>query len=1192
MRSPLPAFLAVATVAACSAPSAPSVDAGTDAGTTTVDALASDAASGDTASALDAGTPAEAATDVPADAPSDAPRAPDDAVADAWNLPPARDAALRIDPPSRDAGAASDAAVSAPLGGFGLVAWFPLDGDFHDAAGAHPLTADGPPMFTDETWTRPGRAYGPTGRSTANGASSADFNAVDATAGLTLEGWVRGRDNDAGGVLFGWGQSADGAPTLAVIDNYGFVSVRIGRDYRNVFVANFDRVAGDACWHHVALVLPPGFLGGAPFALYVDGVPATLGTQDRVSPGVAMGVLAVRNTAANVFGSPFHAGAFGGVNGGQLQVDEVRVWGRALTAAEVRTVSTAAGDGARCLPPTPPSWSPGPHCVPQPATARAELGLRVLTDDTVAVVTDANPWMTQQLHADCGRFLDALDAQGGSVLDWEVARYYDEAALTTQARVRPALQRAQGAPGWFDVRTIAGSVPSTVLGTWPQSMREWVLPTSVPTRRPVRTTAAEVAQFSFVHLSEPLRAGRDYALDDGAGDRLAFRFDPAQTVSWALQVDQLGYALDAPKFGYLGAWLGPAGALDLHRFDGATFTVRNESDGSAAFTGAIHHRASPDTYGADHQPLTGADVYELDFSALRTAGRYHLEVPGAGRSWSFTLGDDALGEAFYTHARALYHARCGTDIVASVTPWRRGDGHGTTRRSTAPTEPDDYTDHAAAGWGFRDAAGAYVSHAEFDMVQRTATTTVLPGVRGGWHDAGDFDRASWHLTAEDDLAHAYLYAPDRFTDGQLAIPESGNGAPDLLDEAVWGIDVFRLGQESDGRVAMHVETTSHPRVEDPGVDTQPYYLGLATRKSSLAYAARAALLGRALTRAGDTARATVWIDSARRAFAFGTGSVRVGFTVPGTTETWIEPATPPVDRRLEAAVQLWLATGDTAYRALLDAPELDAAFRALANDPAFMPYTLVDVALAAARFPAEWAPLAQSRVLTLADAFVTPQASDPYRKLWWSPTYGYFWALGWGQGGFQPMRFAVAAYLLTGQQRYRDAALLGVNWMQGTNPQGRVQTTGLGSVSQLAVLHLPSFADDIAEPVPGLTPFGYGAGIPYDARTRVWGIYADALPATGFAPIAVSLMPAPWSDPALPLADLGNVLYAQWPVWRRYVALEAQNPATTEMDVRGMACAASITGMLLGPGWTPSAALRARRPRTDDELRQSWWALP
>ena len=54
MRSPLPAFLAVATVAACSAPSAPSVDAGTDAGTTTVDALASDAASGDTASALDA----------------------------------------------------------------------------------------------------------------------------------------------------------------------------------------------------------------------------------------------------------------------------------------------------------------------------------------------------------------------------------------------------------------------------------------------------------------------------------------------------------------------------------------------------------------------------------------------------------------------------------------------------------------------------------------------------------------------------------------------------------------------------------------------------------------------------------------------------------------------------------------------------------------------------------------------------------------------------------------------------------------------------------------------------------------------------------------------------------------------------------------------------------------------------------
>ena len=32
---------------------------------------------------------------------------------------------------------------------------------------------------------------------------------------------------------------------------------------------------------------------------------------------------------------------------------------------------------------------------------------------------------------------------------------------------------------------------------------------------------------------------------------------------------------------------------------------------------------------------------------------------------------------------------------------------------------------------------------------------------------------------------AYEMAPRNFTDGELSIPESGNGVPDILDEAAW-----------------------------------------------------------------------------------------------------------------------------------------------------------------------------------------------------------------------------------------------------------------------------------------------------------------------------------------------------------------------------------------------------------------------
>lgn len=38
--------------------------------------------------------------------------------------------------------------------------------------------------------------------------------------------------------------------------------------------------------------------------------------------------------------------------------------------------------------------------------------------------------------------------------------------------------------------------------------------------------------------------------------------------------------------------------------------------------------------------------------------------------------------------------------------------------------------------------------------------------------------------------------PAKFSDGQLNLPESGNGIPDVLDEAAVQVDVFRKTQTS------------------------------------------------------------------------------------------------------------------------------------------------------------------------------------------------------------------------------------------------------------------------------------------------------------------------------------------------------------------------------------------------------------
>lgn len=150
------------------------------------------------------------------------------------------------------------------------------------------------------------------------------------------------------------------------------------------------------------------------------------------------------------------------------------------------------------------------------------------------------------------------------------------------------------------------------------------------------------------------------------------------------------------------------------------------------------------------------------------------------------------------------------------------------------------------------------------MIRATATEEFLPEVYGGWWDAGDFDRRTYHFQIIEDLTSVYLMFPENFSDGQLDLPESGNGIPDILDEAAWGADVWRRAQNAAGGVGCWLEAVSHPQRTDPFNDPPRYYLALPTRESSLEYAAYAAKLAFALKRAGALEKARLFHDSAAR----------------------------------------------------------------------------------------------------------------------------------------------------------------------------------------------------------------------------------------------------------------------------------------------------------------------------------------
>lgn len=1089
----------------------------------------------------------------------------------------------REPPPPDDPGPGGDPgpgdAGTPTLDTTGLLAHWPLDGSWVDTVSGRVLIPTRAGGFSATEVARAGanEAYGPTGSRTDNGAADATLTSLDRTDGLTLEGWLFKTNHDTGGVLFGLGDGRWGTPSLVVSDSWGFISVTAG-DTGGRSVVRYPRPSL-GCWHHVALVVSAD--PTAEITLYVDG--------DAQSPVDGSPVL----PSTGLDGSAFTVGGFTGTYGGEMRLDEVRVWERALAPEEVREAATPGGTGAVC-PGSRLSWEPGPRCnwslVTEPAWPVVSGEVRVLTNDTIMVVHDPTRWLQARMDQACGPYLAAMDAamaEGTGPQAWWAQYQRDYAYAETVAREMPTYIGALAQPDHFQFAT-CGRGATTVVATshWPAAVAELEVPDRANPTKTHRLAGAQVAWTTTLSLPAPMVPGDPVALQDRWGNRHDFTFDPDTTVSWALKVDQEGFPEDAPaKYGYLGAWLGSAGSLDLSRFDGAPFDVVEVGSGRVGFTGTIAHRSD--------DPLSGESVYELDFSAFTEPGDYYLRVAGLGRSHTFQLGQDALGHAFYTYARGMYHNRCGTELSAAHTHWTRGDAH-VTYEAAFPPDESDYRDHSADGWGFLDTDGNHVALTPFQVVAATATEIERPSVRGGWHDAGDYDRRPYHLRSVLDLITAWRLAPDHFTDGQLQIPESGNGLPDILDEARWGIEVLRLAQTTEGGVGTWIEATSHPRDWDPTTDIQPYYLALATRSSSLEYAEHAARLGRALADAGDPSAGALYIDSAARAYAFGTDPdrrVATTFVHDGRTITFTEAPSPDSGRRLWAAVQLWLATGEATYAAALDD---DAFSYELANLWwQNRIYTLVDVVLDGSNLPEGWADRALSSIQRRADTFVAGVDQHAYRRAWYPPDHGYFTLEGWGSARYMPLRPLVVAWRLTHDDTYRRAALLGLNYLHGANPLGRVHVTGLGDHGSATALHLPSWADDHDEPVPGIPLYGPGLGVPSVAARRVYGIFEAPRTSPPFAGIDQALLPPPWHTDGLDYGGVSDVLRDILPPWRRMVPLESQVVASMEFTVwETTSVAASVTGLLMGAGWEPAEDAWDRRPRTDAELTSHRWALP
>ena len=337
-------------------------------------------------------------------------------------------------------------------------------------------------------------------------------------------------------------------------------------------------------------------------------------------------------------------------------------------------------------------------------------------------------------------------------------------------------------------------------------------------------------------------------------------YDPEKP-SPLFKVNQVGYQPDQPKFAYMGAWLGPS--LGAWRPRGKEEGKGNKEEVRWELVDAVssvpivppvpfapaRHRVD-DATTKEGTPFTGEFTYEMDFSSVTNEGTYFVRVDGVGRSADFRIWRGAAEDAFRVHMGGLYQKRCGMAKTEPYTHWTAGACHTNIVRGTFA--PEEGSLPKGVRW--------------FDIIRHNTDWEhgERIAVSGGWHDAADYDRRPAHLNVVNDLCAVYLMKPSNFPDGQLAIPENANGIPDILDEAEWGLRHLLAVQQRDGGVGTWIESTMHPEVGNVAErDPMRYAVSRATRGSSLAYAAHAALLARC----HDSFRAK-YLDSAKRAWAF------------------------------------------------------------------------------------------------------------------------------------------------------------------------------------------------------------------------------------------------------------------------------------------------------------------------------------
>ncbi|GJM29643.1 MAG: hypothetical protein DHS20C17_22780 [Cyclobacteriaceae bacterium] len=360
-----------------------------------------------------------------------------------------------------------------------------------------------------------------------------------------------------------------------------------------------------------------------------------------------------------------------------------------------------------------------------------------------------------------------------------------------------------------------------------------------------RTHVAEndkiaVSHEIFIVLDENLKHGTNYRIHFEEGgpfkNRVQFIFDENRLRSEAIHVNLYGYHTDEPKIAFLSTWLGDGGGHSYtNNFD---FNIIDAYSQEVVFSGKskLKNPGSQPEFEIENKSYNNnlTDVHSLDFSGFNEPGNYRLVVKGIGCSFEFEIREDVWEKMTRLAMKGFLHQRSGMELGPPYTDYRRPRNmHPADDVTIRKCDVDKFFGVEADG-----------QQGVFKRIQASILMdTEVPEAWGGWLDAADFDQRMDHLFSVRRMMFLHEINPSFFENMNLGIPESSNKIPDILDEAIWCLDLYRRTQGiyEEGAVSWWVESVEHPRRgESSWLNSLPAALVPPTPTACLTYTASAA----------------------------------------------------------------------------------------------------------------------------------------------------------------------------------------------------------------------------------------------------------------------------------------------------------------------------------------------------------------